>query len=146
MWERGGRYFATRTNRAATRAGAVTAVRPPPGTASTFGLFGEGSRGLLDLIANAGTVSTVAMWHTQVLPSLQADATGLKNAIRVKVTDAGDPVAGVRVRVAAKSATTNGQGVATIRNVKPGPAIVTATKAGYRRDTDRARVKPGRRR
>jgi hypothetical protein len=142
----GERLFFTRTNEDATRRGDVVSVAPPPGTTQVWRLAGDGSNGPLDVLAHVSTADAVATWHTQVLPALHAEATGLKNAIRVKVTEARDPVPGVRVRVGTKSATTNVQGVATIRNVKPGPAVVTVSKAGYRRDTDRARVRGRRRR
>src|SRR5918995_1039362 len=51
MWEQNGVINAARTNRAATRVGAVNAIRPPSG-AAIFRLNGEGSAGPLDLVAN----------------------------------------------------------------------------------------------
>ncbi len=69
MWEVNGTVFAARTNRSATRAGAVNALRAP-GSRTVFRLNGEGSAGPLDLIVNDGR----ALWHQQVWPKLQLTA------------------------------------------------------------------------
>jgi hypothetical protein len=142
MWSDGTRLFAVRTNRAATRVGPRVQVAAPPGTVSLFGVFGEGSLGKLDLLAQAGTVSNqVALWHTQVLPPLTVDATGGVGKVTVKVTDAGDPLAGVLVTVAGHRAKTNGKGVAVVKVKQKGTVTAKASKGGYRRDSDRARVR-----
>ncbi|MGH3128379.1 MAG: hypothetical protein ACRDPX_10700, partial [Gaiellaceae bacterium] len=67
MWEQNGTIFAARTNRAASRLGAVNAIRPPSG-ASIYRLNGEGSAGPLDLIANMQAAGGQALWHQQVWP------------------------------------------------------------------------------
>jgi len=142
MWSDGGKIYAVRTNKAATRVGGRVALTPPAGTVSIFGLWGEGSLGTLDLIAHAGTATNaVAFWHTQVLPPLDIEATGGVGVIRVKVTDAGDPVSGVAVTVAGHHAVTNGRGTASVHVKQKGTVTAKATKKGYRADTDRARVK-----
>jgi hypothetical protein len=52
MWQDSGRLRATRTNQAATRAGAIVNVSSPPGTSALWDVFGEGSLGWLDLLAH----------------------------------------------------------------------------------------------
>lgn len=135
MWDRAGKYYATRSNRKATHFEPVTKIKPPPNTGSTFGLWGEGSRGSLDLLASAGTVNTVAMWHTQVRPRLSAGkkAKKLKSKARrvtIIVTDAGDPVAGATIKVKKKKLKSNGAGKAKV--VLRGHTRAKVTKAGYK--------------
>jgi hypothetical protein len=142
MWSDGAKVYAVRTNRAGTPVGSRVAVKPPPGSVSLFGLFGEGSLGKLDLVANSGTSSNaVALWHTQVLPPLEVDARGGVGVVRVKVTDAGDPVSGVLVTVAGHHGVTNGHGAATIKVKQKGIVTAKATKKGYKADADRTRVR-----
>ena len=69
MWEVNGTIFAARTNKAATRVGAVNALRAP-GSRTVYRLNGEGSAGPLDLFVNDGS----ALWHQQVWPKLQLTA------------------------------------------------------------------------
>jgi hypothetical protein len=155
MWQVGVRYFATRSNRAATRFGPVTAIAAPAGTVSTFGLWGEGSLGRLDLLAHTGTVSNqVSFWHTQVLPRLDVTApkavalpakAGAKATVRVKVTDVGDPVAGVRVTFAGQTKPTNLQGVATFPVRRGGKFAAAAQRPGYRPDRAAVTVRKKRR-
>jgi hypothetical protein len=142
IWSDGDAIFVVRTNKAATRVGPRVRVNRPPGAVSTFGLFGEGSPGKLDLFAQTGTATNqVGLWHTQVLPPLVIEATGGLRKVAVKVTDAGDPLSGVRVTVAGRSAVTNVRGVATITVKQKGNVTAKATKGGYRADTDKTRVR-----
>jgi hypothetical protein len=142
MWSDSGKIYAVRTNKAATRVGARVAVTPPRGAVSIFGVWGDGSLGNLDLITSVGTASNaVAFWHTQVLPPLDVEASGGFGTVKVKVTDAGDPVPGVLVTVAGHHAVTNGSGSASFHLKQKGTVKVKATKKGYRGDTDRARIK-----
>jgi hypothetical protein len=151
MWQVGNRYVATRSNRAATRFGPPTVLSAPPGTVSTFGLWGEGSLGTLDLLAHPGTVANgVAFWHTQVLPRLDVSAprsvsvgaaATAKVGVTVKVTDAGDPVPGARVSFAGQTKTTNRQGVAVFTARRGGRFTAAAQRPGYRRDTTAVTVR-----
>jgi hypothetical protein len=122
--------YAARTNRAATRVGPVVKVKPPPGTANIWKLAGEGSRGQLDLLVSATTGSSLATWHTQVLPPLSITIKKTKPAATIVVTDAGDRVQGAKVSVAGKTLTTSAAGIvkAALPSVK---VTVTARKAGY---------------
>jgi hypothetical protein len=142
MWSDGTKLYAVRTNKAVTRVGERVRINRPPGAAATFGLFGEGSLGTLDLFAHTGTVrNLVALWHTQVLPPLEVDARGGVGKVVVKVSDAGDPLAGVIGTVAGHRFTTNSRGVATVTIKQAGVVTAKVSKRGYRGDTDRTRVK-----
>jgi hypothetical protein len=73
MWELNGTVYVTRTNRAATRVGPRTTLRPP-GSRQVYGLEGEGSAGPLELFAN----DSQGLWHQQVRPKLQLLAASRK--------------------------------------------------------------------
>ena len=59
FWSTGDGYVVTRSNRAATRFESVTRVALPAAGAATYGLYGEGSAGTLDLVAHAGSGSSI---------------------------------------------------------------------------------------
>ena len=134
MWEQNGTIFATRTNRAATKTGPTTKLKPPGG-AGIFRLNGEGSAGPLDLIANVQTGSTNGFWHQQIWPKLQLAASsktaGKGRVITFRVLDAGDPVAGATVKAGGSSLKTAGNGSATLRQSRVAAVKATASKAGY---------------
>jgi hypothetical protein len=134
MWEVDGTIFATRTNRAATKVGPASKLRPPGG-ASVFRLNGEGSAGPLDLFANVQTGSANGFWHQQVWPRLQLAATSKKagagRVVTFRVVDAGDPVAGATVKAGSKSLKTNAAGTATLKQSRAAALKATASRAGY---------------
>jgi hypothetical protein len=130
MWEQSGTIYAARTNRAASRLGAVNAIRPPSG-ASIYRLNGEGSAGPLDLIANMQAAGGQALWHTQVWPKLSLTGSRKGATIAFRVTDAGDPVAGAKVKAGGKTLTTNAAGRATLAKAPTGRVQATASKAAY---------------
>jgi hypothetical protein len=131
FWKRDNVIYVTRTNRAVTRLEPLSTVAPPPGTDTIWRLDGEGSLGALDLVANIQT-SDAAFWYRRILPqlSLHASALGAGEA-RFVVTDAGDPLAGAKVRFRGRTGTTNGSGLVTLQ-LPLGPGNATAAKAGYR--------------
>ena len=139
MWQDSGRLRASRTNAAATKAGAVVNVPSPPGTSSMWDVFGEGSLGPLDLLAHVSARGGLATWHRQVLPGLTLKCSARRGGATCKVTDAGGPVAGAKVRAGGKTATSAGNGNATL-TLPRGRYAVTATKAGYSRASARVRV------
>lgn len=127
MWEQNGTIFAARTNKSATRVGAVNALKPP-GSGTVYRLNGEGSAGPLDLIANDGQ----GLWHQQVWPKLQL--TGRRGAARTivfRVLDAGDPVAGATVKAGGRTLKTAANGQATLKQAKAARVKATASKVGY---------------
>jgi hypothetical protein len=139
MWHDSGVIRAVRTNKAATKAGATVNVKPPPGTSSLWDVFGEGSLGPLDLLAHVTARGGLATWHKQVLPGLTLKCSAKRTGATCRVTDAGAPVAGAKVRAGGKSATTAGSGIASL-SLPSGRYAVAATKAGYSPASARVRV------
>ena len=150
FWSTGDGYVVTRSNRAATRFASVTRVALPEAGATTYGLYGEGSAGTLDLVAHAGSGSTIPDWHTQVLPRLsltvvfsRTEKKGgqLLRRLSLRVTDAGDPVPGVTVRLARQTLRTAADGrVSGLFPSTGKQAGAKATKAGYAAATTRVRL------
>jgi len=134
-WSRDGAIFATRTNRGATRLGAVRKVPLRRGAQAIDHLQGDAGLGPLDLVASFETRGTSSFWHQRVLPGLslavtaQPAASG-QNRYVFRVTDAGEPVANATVRVGKQSLTTGLAGVVALQTSdRPGSA--TAAKLGY---------------
>jgi hypothetical protein len=150
-WERSNRIVATRTNKAVTRVGPLEVVAGPPGVRNVSRTAAEGSRGPLDVIVNARTAEGGAMWHTQLLPSLAATAepssfsSRQAVAVRVSVTDVGDPVAGARVSASSRTAVTGADGVATLSfpaGTSPGAIRIAVEAPGYKATTTSVRAMP----
>lgn len=132
FWKDDDRVYATRSNKAVTRFGPIVAVRAPGGADAIHSLAGEGSPGPLDLLALAAVPdSGIGNWHQRILPRLRLTAkVGKQRKVTFAVRDAGDPVAGARVRVGRRPATTSATGKVTL--VLPrGRRAGTATKPGY---------------
>ena len=107
---RGHRVLAARTNPEATVVGAVVGWGRPSRTSFGYNLSSSATRGgLLDALANftIGTSSNQAIFHRRLLPGLTLLARpgrlrrDVPADVRFTVLDAGDPVAGARVRVGA---------------------------------------------
>ncbi len=132
--------FVTRTNKAVTAFEPVQTLKSPPGTVQYFRLEGEGSAGPLDLFADV-TVDGArkdGSYHTHVFPqlSLSASKKVLEGKVRltVRVTDAGDPVAGARVTGlpgGVKTTGAKGSVVVSVSAAQKRSFALTATKAGY---------------
>jgi hypothetical protein len=135
----GTRVFARRSNRAGTTFGAVVSAPPPPGAAQLDVIDLAPQAGLTDVLARYSTVSSVDLWHSQLLPGLSMSTTrrralerGEKQTVTFIVHDAGDPVGGARVSAAGKSATTNAAGRARLTITPAGRRVaVRATRAGW---------------
>ena len=134
VWEREGTIYATRTNKAATRAGAIVTLKPPSG-GTVFRLNGEGSAGPLDLIANVSAGGQQGLWHQQVWPKLQLLASSKKagkgRVVTFRVLDAGDPVAGAAVKAGGRTLRTAANGRAVLRQAKAARIKAIASRAGY---------------
>jgi hypothetical protein len=102
-------------------------VLRPPGSGSVYELDGEGSAGPLDVVANDGQ----GLWHQQVWPKLQVTGKRSGKTIVFRVTDAGDAVAGAKVKAAGKTLTTAANGRATLAKAPSGKVKASASKAGY---------------
>ena len=152
MWERNRRVYATRSNRDATRFGAVVEVAPPAGKAESgiYKVKGEGSVWPLDLLVACQSVNELATYHTQALPGLSLTASPKSVAaaqggtITFQVSDAGDPVADATISIAGKSLTTDAEGHASYdlpKGAKAGAITATASKAEYTPASARVTVK-----
>ena len=143
FWKDGGTVFARRSNKAATKFGATRSIRAPGGSAtSIFSLAGEGSRGPLDLLALADPSSgPLANYHQRILPGLTLNATHKNGKTAFKVTDAGAPVAGAKVKVKGDGTKKTGKSGTVTFSLPKGRHRATASKKGYAPGTASARVK-----
>jgi hypothetical protein len=130
----GKRVVARRSNRAGTVLGApVRAASPGSLGVGTVNLSAQSER--VDVLGIIQRTSGPSVQHTQLLPGLTlvrssiARRRGGGAVVTFRVLDAGDPVAGARVRAAGKSGATDATG--TVRLVVRRGAVATATKAGY---------------
>jgi hypothetical protein len=143
FWSAGQRVYARRSNPGATAWGAVTSTPVRAGTVSVFKLQGDAQSGLLDLFGAFGRVKPgVQTWHTQLRAGLTltvAPATATAGArkaqpIRLRVTDAGDPVPGATVTLGAASGRTRGDGSVVLKipaNARRGVRSAHAARTGY---------------
>ena len=130
-WNDGSKLYVRRSNKAVTKFGPVVRVNPPGGTRAIWKLTGEGSIGLLDLFASVSTPGSLATWQTQVRPPLRLTAVKTKTKVTFTVTDAGDPVAGAKVKFGSKTLTTKSNGkVTTAKPVKK--TVATANRPNIR--------------
>lgn len=122
-----------------TTFGAVVSVRIPPSQDAvyTLDLSAQGDR--LDIVARTTKGSAVSLFHTQVFPGLTVAATSKDGRVTVKVTDAGQPVAGATVRVGGRVLRTGDDGQASATLPK-GVYKVVASKAKYVGATTSVRV------
>jgi hypothetical protein len=135
VWTRGKAIFAARTNRSATRLGAVRKLALRKGATAVDQLQGDGSTGALDLVATLAGRGGERIWHEQLLPglSLAIAAQGAADAPRrytFRVTDAGEAVANATVRFGKQTLTTGIAGTVTLTTTDR-PVSATATKTGY---------------
>ena len=141
--------YARRSNRAVTRFGPTVTVRKP--ARLIWELSADASNDRLDIVPTSGSSGSgpPSVYHTQVTAPLTVRATPGRvrrsgGRIRVKVTDAGDPVRGARVRAAGVTRRTNSRGVARLRLRRLGArrlVRVTATDPDYGAGTDLVRVR-----
>jgi hypothetical protein len=141
--------FARRSNKSATKFGPAVKIAPPKGQQSAYKIAGNAQSGALDVVALFGSAAgTQAQWHTQILPGLALTASpskikrGKATAVKFTASDP-DPVKGVTVNAAGKSATTDTKGHATIKlgPTKAKSITASAKKAGYTGATIKLRVK-----
>lgn len=142
------RLFATRSNLAGTRFGAVVRVGAPPRASSVYSVDGNAGSGALDIFGTIAVAnsSTTATWTRHVLPGLSV---GLSPAavrrrhlsrVTVTVTDAGAPVKGASVKLGGHTSKTNGSGRVTLHLLASGPLAAVASHAGYVDGTAKLRV------
>jgi hypothetical protein len=135
------RVLARRSNRQATVLGATVTAGRPSGASTVYRLDANPSpSGPLDLFGTftIGTAPQVATWHTRVMPGLTLTATSRTvrrdrpTTVQFRVTDAGDPVRGARVKVGPLSRVTAANGRVAL-TISAGTRAVraSATAKGY---------------
>src|SRR5262249_46231572 len=129
MWEDAADHslHVVRSNDDATEFGGPVAFTGPTGTDTIWKLQGNALKDSIDVLASATTPNSLATWHTNVLPGLAVDTGSGKSGITFTVTDAGEPVAGAKVKLGRKSVTTDKKGKATAK----GRGVAGGTKTGY---------------
>jgi hypothetical protein len=137
---------AVRTSTSGTSFGPVRKVGMPKGKAAVYNVSADGATGRGDIVINVGD----AFWHTQVYAQLKVTAKpgswqhGRQQQVTFKVTDAGDKVAGAKVKVGSAHCTTAASGKCTItfgRSFAPGKHKVVASGTGYAVGTTKVRVR-----
>jgi hypothetical protein len=144
VWSGGTRIYARRSSLDANSWGPLVSVRVRRGTDTVFKLAANAQSGVVDVLAAFSPSSTgdVQTWHTQLLPGLRLTAAPMRlalggrgtQAITLKVTDAGAPVAGAKVKLAGKSATTGRAGTVTLAVgpfKKRATLVARASKDGF---------------
>ncbi|MHB8794985.1 MAG: hypothetical protein ACYC90_05895 [Candidatus Nanopelagicales bacterium] len=145
-WREGTKVLAVHTNPAATRLGAVGSWGAPRGSAYLWKSVIAGTSGGASVVYTATTQNAINVWHTRVTRTLSVTAApgSIRRGGRVTftVTDAGDPVAGARVRFGSRNGTTNGAGRVTLAAPgSSGRAQATARKGVYNPGTTSVRVR-----
>lgn len=144
-WSAKDRIKAAHTNAAVTKVGAVGSWGAPKGTATIWATATSAEAGGLDVAISSEARSAVNVWHAHLTRTLSVDGprtAGRGSSVTFTVTDAGDPVAGARVSFGGRTATTNGQGKATLRAPGgTGGAGVRAAKSGYNTGATAVRVR-----
>ncbi|MEX2464937.1 MAG: hypothetical protein WD428_03575 [Gaiellaceae bacterium] len=140
------RVFARRSNAAATVFGAVVNAGRPTRASSIYRISTDSA---LDLFANTsiGISSTSSTFERRIFPGLTLTANprrlhrGRTSQVTFRVRDAGDPVAGARVRSGGKSGTTNANGKVTLELLGRNRSVTaTARASNYTAATLRLRV------
>jgi hypothetical protein len=133
-----GKAVFRRSNKTATKWGAEVPVTLPPGRIFQLNLDARLDR-VDAVIRTESDAGTVGLATDQIRPGLTLVATGGKTQ-SFRVLDAGDPIAGAKVKVAGRSLTTNAKGRATA-DLKAGRYAATASKSGYVGATTRVQAR-----
>ena len=141
FWRAGGEVRATRSNRSATKFGRTVSVPNPKGAESVFDLTGHGAAGPLDVLLQADAGGGAAGWHQRILPGLTIRATTGRGRLLLRVTDAGDPVRGARVKVSGEGEWITGRSGAATFGLSPGRYRASASKPGFAGAAVSVRVK-----
>jgi hypothetical protein len=129
------RVLARRSNAAVSKFGATVSIAPPPGGDSIWKLDASAQAGVLDVLGSFSTPGSLATWHSQIRPGLTIERSKSGQTVKVRVLDAGDPVAGAHVTISGDSGTTATNGRVTLTLKKGAKLKVTATKTGYTKAT-----------
>ena len=131
-WKDGTRVLASRSNKTATKWGAIVDAGQPKNAGSLYILDASATPGGgVDLFGNYGIGAnpTTSTFYARINPGLTLTAKKSGSGYAFTVTDAGSPVKGAKVKGAGKSDTTDAQGRAQL-SVKR-KTRVTASASGY---------------
>ncbi|MCW2924097.1 MAG: hypothetical protein JWM98_1501 [Thermoleophilia bacterium] len=140
-WSNRSGVFATRSNKAFTKWGPIQRLALPAGTDTSWTTSGDGSLGPLDLFTNlTATGGGTFIWTRRIQPALTVTpvpARVLNNrahTVRIRLTDAGDPVVGGSIRFRGVTRRTGFTGYATFTlpaGVRAGFYPVSGSSTGY---------------
>jgi hypothetical protein len=131
--------LARRSNRSATRFGAIVNAGHPRDAAEAYKLDASAAGGALDLLGNfnIGTSAQAVTSYRRILPGLTLEAEpvrlrrGEATEVRFTVSDAGDPVRGARVAARGTSGISDGRGRVTLTLTSRRALRAKATRSGY---------------
>ena len=141
--------LARRSNKGATKFGAVVNAGHPRDAAQAYKLDASAAGGALDVLGNfnIGTTTTAVTSYRRILPGLTLRASpqrvrkGEATEVRFTVLDAGVEVKGAKVSAAGTSGRTDSKGRVTLSLRSRRPVIARATHAGYAAATKRLAVR-----
>ena len=131
--------LARRSNRAATKFGAVVNAGHPKDAAQAYKLDGSAVGDAVDVLANfnIGTTASAITSYRRLLPGLTLEASrqrvrrGEPTTVRFTVTDAGSPVKGARVTAGGDSGRTDSRGRVTLSVKARKPLRAKASHSGF---------------
>jgi hypothetical protein len=131
--------LARRSNKGATKFGAVVNAGHPKDAAQAYKLDADAVGGALDVLGNfnIGTTSSAVTSYRRILPGLTLKARpqrlrrGTETEVRFTVLDAGAPVKGAKVRAGGLSGTTDRKGHVTLSLTARRPLTAKATRSAY---------------
>jgi hypothetical protein len=141
--------LARRSNKRATKFGAVVNAGHPRDAAQAYNLDASAVGGALDVLGNfnMGTSTTAVTSYRRILPGLTLRVSperlrkGAPTTVRFTVLDAGAGVKGARVRAGGKSGTTDARGRVSLSLSSRKAVKAKATKSGYVAATKRLPVR-----
>lgn len=119
---------ARRSNPTVTAWGAEVSVPAPPGSSELWKLDGYAPRNVIDVLASVSTPGSLATWHTSLEPGLTvtAQTSAKPRGLRLRVTDAGVPLAGAALRAGGFTVHTGPSGQAWL--ALPGSKVATSVR------------------
>jgi len=137
--------LARRSNKRATKFGAVVNAGHPRDAAQAYKLDASAAGGALDVLGNfnIGTSSSAVTSYRRIRPGLTLKARprrvrrGERTEVRFTVLDAGEAVRGAKVTAAGKSGRTDARGRVTLALKARRPVRARATRSGYTAATKR---------
>ena len=141
--------YARRSDVGATAWGKTVTVKGPAGSDDLWELAASAQSGRLDIVGLFTRGSSEILYHTQLRPGLDVAVSPAKASVghgftaKVMVKDAVLALAGAKVTIAGRSASTNASGVAKVKvaaRKSAGTLAVTVTKSGYAQGSASIRV------